>query len=39
MTTIKYYDLKHKTDDELISEYGFNDELLKTLTYVRAFKY
>ena len=39
MTTIKYYDLKHKTDDELISEYGFNEELLKTLTYVREFKY
>ena len=26
-------------DDRLASEYGFNEELLKTLSYVRAEKY
>ncbi len=26
-------------DERLISEYGFNDELLKTLSYVREEKY
>lgn len=38
ISTIKYYDLMKMDDDTLASEYGFNEELLKTLSYVRAEK-
>ena len=39
LSTIKYFDLMNMDDERLISEYGFNDELLKTLSYVRDEKY
>ena len=39
ISTIKYFDLTKLDDDTLASEYGFNEELLKTLSYVRAEKY
>lgn len=38
ISTIKYFDLMKLDDDTLASEYGFNEELLKTLSYVRAEK-
>ena len=35
LSTIGYADLLNIDEDVLISEYGFNDELLRTLSYVR----
>lgn len=35
LSTIGYADLLNIDEDVLISEYGFNDELFRTLSYVR----
>ena len=38
LSSIKYSDLVNMSDDELKSDLGFNEELLKTLSYVKKEK-